>query len=208
MLSISRYLLVQLVHLPQTFHLSELLQNKKPFWILSQNSEYPRIFWVTGANQNARKLLSTDLVNTKKSYALKLEKCVIIIHTSQNIKPLHHAVAAQWTPLLGILFEEVFSPYNKRSWTLCTHWLHFRFVCLRWRYFFRFRLANSRSFLVSRNEAVRDRDLNPLIALKPIKIFSSKIPLAFHASKLHNCKYPKKMGGSQPKHHKTAKILG
>ena len=31
----------------------------------SQNSEYPRIFQVTGANQNARKLLSTDLVNTK-----------------------------------------------------------------------------------------------------------------------------------------------
>ena len=30
----------------------------------SQNSEYPRIFRVTGANQNARKLLSTDLVNT------------------------------------------------------------------------------------------------------------------------------------------------
>jgi len=31
----------------------------------SQNSEYPRIFQVMGANQNARKLLSTDLVNTK-----------------------------------------------------------------------------------------------------------------------------------------------
>ena len=28
------------------------------------NSEYPRIFRVTGASQNARKLLSTDLVNT------------------------------------------------------------------------------------------------------------------------------------------------
>ena len=34
----------------------------------SQNSEYPRIFRVTGANQNARKLLSTDLVNTNKFY--------------------------------------------------------------------------------------------------------------------------------------------
>ena len=32
----------------------------------SQNSEYPRIFRVTGANQNVRKLLSTDLVNTKQ----------------------------------------------------------------------------------------------------------------------------------------------
>ena len=30
----------------------------------SENSEYPRIFQVMGANQNVRKLLSTDLVNT------------------------------------------------------------------------------------------------------------------------------------------------
>ena len=33
------------------------------FSLRSKNSEYPR-----GANQNARKLLSTDLVNTKKTY--------------------------------------------------------------------------------------------------------------------------------------------
>ena len=38
------------------------------FSLRSQNSEYPRIFQVTGANQNARKLLSTDLVNTKYLY--------------------------------------------------------------------------------------------------------------------------------------------
>ena len=31
-----------------------------------QCSEYPRIFQVTGANQNERKLLSTDLVNTNR----------------------------------------------------------------------------------------------------------------------------------------------
>ena len=31
----------------------------------SQKSEYPRISQVTGDNQNARKLLSFDLVNTK-----------------------------------------------------------------------------------------------------------------------------------------------
>ena len=31
---------------------------------MSQKSEYSRIFQVTGANQNAQKLLSTDLVNT------------------------------------------------------------------------------------------------------------------------------------------------
>ena len=38
------------------------------FSLHSQNSEYPRIFRVTGANQNARKLLSTDLVNAKYPY--------------------------------------------------------------------------------------------------------------------------------------------
>jgi len=32
-------------------------------------SEYPRIFQGTGANQNAPKLLSTDLVNTKYFYS-------------------------------------------------------------------------------------------------------------------------------------------
>ena len=34
------------------------------FSLRSQNSEYPRIFRVTGANQSAQILLSTDLVNT------------------------------------------------------------------------------------------------------------------------------------------------
>ena len=38
------------------------------FSLRSQNSEYPRIVQVTGANQNARKLLSTDLVNTSINY--------------------------------------------------------------------------------------------------------------------------------------------
>ena len=59
------YLLAQLLHLPLKFHLSELSQNEKPFSIRFQNSENPRIFRVTGANQNARKLLFTDLANTK-----------------------------------------------------------------------------------------------------------------------------------------------
>ena len=38
-------------------------ETTRHFSLGSQNSEYPRIFRVTGANQNARKLLSTDLVN-------------------------------------------------------------------------------------------------------------------------------------------------
>ena len=58
-------LLVQLLHLPLKFHLSKLSPKEKPFWIPSQNSEYPRIFRVPGANQKAPKSLSTDLVNTK-----------------------------------------------------------------------------------------------------------------------------------------------
>ena len=47
------------------FLLLKLSRNDAPFFSASRNSEYPRIFRVTGANQNARKLLSTDLVNTK-----------------------------------------------------------------------------------------------------------------------------------------------
>ena len=40
----------------------------------SRNSDYPRIFRVTGANQNARKLLSTDLINTKVYYSFRKAK--------------------------------------------------------------------------------------------------------------------------------------
>ena len=38
------------------------------FSLRSQNRGYPRIFRVTGANQNAQKLLPTDLVNTNNNY--------------------------------------------------------------------------------------------------------------------------------------------
>ena len=44
---------VQLLHLPQKFYFSF-----QPFWIPSQNNEYLRIFRVTGANQNAQKLIA------------------------------------------------------------------------------------------------------------------------------------------------------
>ena len=67
-LSLSWYFLAQLLQLPLKFHLSRLSRNEKPYWISSQNSEYPRIFRVKGANRNARKLLSTDLVNTNRQY--------------------------------------------------------------------------------------------------------------------------------------------
>ena len=41
---------------------------------LHRPSEYPRIFRVTGANPNARKLPSTDLVNTKKRYPMSTQR--------------------------------------------------------------------------------------------------------------------------------------
>ena len=64
--------------LPQ-FLLLNFHETTRHFSLGSQKSEYPRIFRVTGANQNARKLLSTDLVNTNKKY---LEKgCVPGLHT-------------------------------------------------------------------------------------------------------------------------------
>ena len=43
-------------------------ETTRHFSLRLQNSECPRIFQVTGANQNARKLLSTDLVNTNNYY--------------------------------------------------------------------------------------------------------------------------------------------
>ena len=46
-----------------TISSSETLAKRRAIF-LSVNSEYPRMFRVTEANQNARKLLSTDLVNT------------------------------------------------------------------------------------------------------------------------------------------------
>ena len=44
------------------FFLWNFRETTRHFILRSQNSEYPKIFQVTGANQNARKLLSTDLV--------------------------------------------------------------------------------------------------------------------------------------------------
>ena len=43
-------------------------ETTRHFSLRTQNSECPRIFRVKGANQNARKLLSTDLVNTNYYY--------------------------------------------------------------------------------------------------------------------------------------------
>ena len=55
---------MQLLNLTLKCYLLKLSRDEKPFWNPFQNSECPRIFRVTGANQKARKLLFTDLVNT------------------------------------------------------------------------------------------------------------------------------------------------
>ena len=63
--SLSWYFFVQLLHLSLKFRLPKMSRNETPSWLRSENSEQPRIFRVTGANQNAPNLLFTDLVNTK-----------------------------------------------------------------------------------------------------------------------------------------------
>ena len=50
------------------FFFSNFRETTCHFSLRTQSSEYPRIFQVMGANQNARKLLSTDLLNTNRCY--------------------------------------------------------------------------------------------------------------------------------------------
>ena len=45
-------------------------ETRRHFSLRSQNSEYPRMFQIKGANQNGRKLLSTDLVNTNLKWTV------------------------------------------------------------------------------------------------------------------------------------------
>ena len=56
------------------------------FSLRSQNSEYPRIFRVTGTNQNARKLLSTDLVSTNLIYFTIQEEKTKAVQGRKNKK--------------------------------------------------------------------------------------------------------------------------
>ena len=67
------------------FFLWNFRETTRHFSLGSQNSEYPRIFQVTGANQNARKLLSNDFVNTKSKYwwgltSLRLRVRMLVPH--------------------------------------------------------------------------------------------------------------------------------
>ena len=60
----SIYLIIWIKKRFFNFFFENFRETTHHFSLGSQNSEYPRIFRVTGANQNARKLLSSDLVNT------------------------------------------------------------------------------------------------------------------------------------------------
>ena len=53
-------------------------ETTRHFLLCSQNSEYTRIFQVTGANQNTRKLLSTDLVDTKYIYIYSVLDSILV----------------------------------------------------------------------------------------------------------------------------------
>ena len=79
---------------PKTVNIQGYSELREP--IRMHKNYYPLIWWIL-----------------RKAMHSSWKKSVIIIYTSQNIKPLHHAVAAQWTPLLGILFEEVLVPTIK-----------------------------------------------------------------------------------------------
>jgi len=71
-------------------------ETTRHFSLRSQNSEYPRIFRVTGANQNARKLLSTDLVNTNQWYWKETFK-ILWLKTKRIIRDLRNQISVKKT---------------------------------------------------------------------------------------------------------------
>ena len=79
----------------------EKSRNETPSWLRSQNSEQPRILRVTGANQNARKLLFTDLVNTKINYWKGLMNYTVEQHSPIKRKrvSLHSMAVLSGAPL-------------------------------------------------------------------------------------------------------------
>ena len=83
-------------------------ETTRHFSLRSQNSEYPRIFQVTEANQNARKLLSTDLVNTNYLYVIRwqFDPCQLIrYHLSAFIWKLNLSLDWLMNELIDYLFH-------------------------------------------------------------------------------------------------------
>ena len=54
-------LFAQLLHLSLQFHVPKMSRSETPSFLRLQNSELPMVFRVSGANQNVRKVLFTDL---------------------------------------------------------------------------------------------------------------------------------------------------
>ena len=99
--SLSWYLFVRLLHLSLKFRLPKMSRNETPSWLRSQNSEQPRIFRVTGANQNARKVLFTDLVNTKIKISFQLCYWTIRQWSRKINQPSSESVSTRVTELEG-----------------------------------------------------------------------------------------------------------
>ena len=94
-------------------------ETTRHFSLRSQNSEYPRIFRVTEANQNMRKLLSTDLVNTgTNSDYLTL----IRLFDTSEIFQRPQIAWALWAPAILLVFEK-FTHANLFQITLKIMWL-------------------------------------------------------------------------------------
>ena len=87
------------LHLSHRFRLPKISRNQTPSWFLTQNNEKPRIFRVTGANQNAQKLLFTDLVNTNFNYSktcLKRKKLSLERDVLHEIWTIFSRASEKW----------------------------------------------------------------------------------------------------------------
>ena len=95
--------------------------HEKPSWLRSQNSEKPRIFQVTGANQNARKLLFTDWVNTKSwyTYLLSFNRSLLISKAISPFWTSSNFMAAVSNISTSIISNTAGFPYLQQRKTIC-----------------------------------------------------------------------------------------
>ena len=109
------------LHLSLNFRLSKMSWNEKPSWLRSQNSEKPRIFQVTGANQNARKLLFTDWVNTKSwyTYLLSFNRSLLISKAISPFWTSSNFMAAVSNISTSIISNTAGFPYLQQRKTIC-----------------------------------------------------------------------------------------
>ena len=91
-------------------------ETMRNFSLRSQNSEYPRIFQVTGANQNTRKLLSTDSVNTNNNYDNENNKSNKMYTVNKKNKLNCMQVFSSCSKLLRSLRCEIISIFFLWKW--------------------------------------------------------------------------------------------